>query len=81
MNMEDHHKKRGDNVAGITADTERNKVEGGSTPSSNSSTAILLLDFQNEFVKPGGKLHSSVAGVMESTGMLGKVPHVVRAAR
>jgi nicotinamidase-related amidase len=47
----------------------------------NSRTAILLLDFQNEFAKPGGKLHDDVANVMEHTGMLNKVPHVVRAAR
>ena len=79
--MEVRLKKRGDHVAGITADTERNKAEGGSTPCSNSSAAILLIDFQNEFAKPGGKLHDSVAGVMETTGMLEKVPHVVRAAR
>jgi nicotinamidase-related amidase len=50
----------------------------------SSRTAILLINFQNEFAKPGGKLHDGVDGVtsvMEHTGMLQKVPHVVRAAR
>jgi nicotinamidase-related amidase len=57
--------------------------EGGETVlrANNSRTAILLLDFQNEFAMPGGKLHDGVASVMEYTGMLKKVPHVVRAAR
>jgi len=32
--------------------------------------AILLVDFQNEFVKKGGKLHDQVAVTMEKTGML-----------
>jgi nicotinamidase-related amidase len=57
--------------------------KGGGTVlrANNSRTAILLLDFQNEFAMPGGKLHDGVASVMEYTGMLKKVPHVVRAAR
>jgi nicotinamidase-related amidase len=59
------------------------EAEGGETglKANTSRTAILLLDFQNEFAKPGGKLHDGVASVMGSTGMLNKVPHVVRAAR
>mgnify|MGYP002179372651 CR=1 FL=1 len=48
------------------------KAKGGETSlrANNSRTAILLLDFQNEFAKPGGKLHDGVAIVMEYTGML-----------
>ena len=60
------------------------EMEGGKSGSGrafDSKTAILLLDFQNEYAKPGGKLHDGVASVMEHTGMLKKVPHVVRAAR
>jgi nicotinamidase-related amidase len=57
--------------------------EGGETVlrANNSRTAILLLDFQNELAMPGGKLHDGVASDMEYTGMLKKVPYVVRAAR
>jgi len=43
--------------------------------------AILLVDFQNEFAKPGGKLHHHVSGVMEKTDMIAKVTRVVKAAR
>jgi nicotinamidase-related amidase len=51
-------------------------------PKKSTKTAILVLDFQNEFAKPGGKLHSDgLVGVMEKTGMLQKVPHVIQAAR
>ena len=44
-------------------------------------TAILLLDFQNEFVKKGGKLHDEVAETMTSTGLLQNVPKLVEFAR
>jgi len=48
---------------------------------SGSRTAILLLDFQNEFVKKGGKLHNDVADTMEKTGVLENVPKLVDFAR
>lgn len=48
---------------------------------SEGRTAILLLDFQNEFVKKGGKLHGDVADTMEMTGMLENVPKIVAFAR
>jgi hypothetical protein len=44
-------------------------------------TAILLLDFQNEFVKKGGKLHDDVAATMEITGLLRNAPKLVEFAR
>ncbi len=48
---------------------------------SEGRTAILLLDFQNEFVKKGGKLHGDVADTMGMTGMLENVPKIVDFAR
>ena len=42
-----------------------------------STTALVLIEFQNDFATPGGTLHDAVAGVMESTGML---DHAVQAA-
>ena len=45
------------------------------------NTAIILMNFQNEFVDWAGKLHSDVGDLVEKTGMLDKVPHVIRAAR
>jgi nicotinamidase-related amidase len=35
-----------------------------------STTAMLCIEFQNEFATVGGKLHNAVRPVMETTGML-----------
>ena len=48
---------------------------------STNDSAIIIIDFQNEFVRADGRLHEDVKAVMEETGMLQKIPHVVRAAR
>ena len=48
---------------------------------SSSNVAIIVIDFQNEFVRPAGKLYRDVKEMMGLTGMLQKVPHVVKAAR
>ena len=37
-----------------------------------SKTALVCIEFQNEFTTEGGKLHDAVKGVMASTGMLEK---------
>ena len=50
-------------------------------PSNRSNTAVIVIDFQNEFIRAKGKLHGDVQEMMEQTGMLQKVPHVVNAAR
>ena len=52
-----------------------------SCPRKNNKSAVIVIDFQNEFVRADGKLHGDVAEMMEQTGMLQKVPHVVHAAR
>ena len=44
-------------------------------------TAVVLIEFQNEFTSPGGVLHDAVAGVMEKTGMLANTVAFVEAAR
>jgi len=49
--------------------------------SPDTDTAVLVIDFQNEFVRSDGKLHGDVSDMMAETGMLQKIPHVVRAAR
>merc|ERR1719469_167659 len=46
-----------------------------------SSTAVIVVDFQNEYVRDEGKLHDRVAEVMKETRMVQKVPHVIREAR
>ena len=50
-------------------------------PRKNNQTAVIVIDFQNEFVRADGKLHGDVAEMMKQTGMLQKVPNVVHAAR
>ena len=46
-----------------------------------SSTALVLIEFQNDFTSEGGTLHGAVAGVMESTGMLNKAVTAADATR
>ncbi|PNW70126.1 hypothetical protein CHLRE_17g706800v5 [Chlamydomonas reinhardtii] len=46
-----------------------------------ASTAIVCIEFQNEFATPGGKLHDAVKPVMESTGMLEKTVKLTEEAR
>jgi ureidoacrylate peracid hydrolase len=45
------------------------------------TTAVVLIEFQNDFTTPGGKLHEAVRPVMESTKMLDNTAEVVAAAR
>lgn len=45
------------------------------------TTAILLIEYQNEFATPGGVLHGAVSAVMAETGMLKNTFDLVEAAR
>jgi nicotinamidase-related amidase len=44
-------------------------------------TAVVLIEYQNDFTSEGGALHGAVQGVMESTGMLDNTRKLVEAAR
>jgi nicotinamidase-related amidase len=44
-------------------------------------TAIVLIEYQNDFTSEGGALHGAVAGVMQDTGMLENTRRLVDAAR
>jgi nicotinamidase-related amidase len=44
-------------------------------------TAVVLIEYQNDFASEGGALHGAVQGVMESTGMLEHTRLLVQAAR
>ena len=44
-------------------------------------TAILLIEYQNEFTTPGGKLHDAVKPVMDQTNMLDNTVQLVEKAR
>ena len=54
---------------------------GGTNSLASGAAAILLLDFQNEFAKRGGKLHADVADAMGAIGVLENVPKLVDYAR
>jgi nicotinamidase-related amidase len=45
------------------------------------STAVVLIEFQNDFTSEGGALHGAVAGSMEATNMLENAKQVAAAAR
>jgi biuret amidohydrolase len=45
------------------------------------TTAVLLIEYQNDFVKEGGAQHEGVRGVMESTGMLANSLALAKRAR
>lgn len=44
-------------------------------------TAVILIEYQNDFTSEGGTLHNAVKGVMEQTGMLENTVAMVQQAR
>jgi nicotinamidase-related amidase len=46
-----------------------------------STTAVVLIEYQNDFTSEGGALHGAVQAVMDKTDMLAKTQRVVDAAR
>jgi len=44
-------------------------------------TAVVLIEYQNDFISPGGTLHDAVKGVMNSTNMLANTIETVKRAR
>src|ERR1041384_1753861 len=46
-----------------------------------STTAVVLIEFQNEFCKEGGKLHDLVKAEMERRGTLRNAQRLQRGAR
>ena len=46
-----------------------------------TKTALVAIEFQNEFTTEGGKLYPAVNGVMKTTGMLAKAAATAAAVR
>lgn len=46
-----------------------------------TTTAVVLIEYQNDFTSPGGSLHDAVKPVMESTNMLENTLDTVERAR
>src|SRR5437899_265562 len=44
-------------------------------------TAVVLIEYQNDFTSEGGALHGAVQDVMASTGMLNNTVEAVKQAR
>ena len=45
------------------------------------TTAVVLIEFQNDFTSEGGTLHGAVKPVMDETNMLANAVETVKAAR
>jgi nicotinamidase-related amidase len=50
-------------------------------PIDPQTTALVLIEYQNDFTSDGGALHNGVKGVMESTNMLANTVKAVAKAR
>jgi len=50
-------------------------------PIDPKTTAVVLIEYQNDFTSPGGVLHDAVEEVMAKTDMLANTKRVVQAAR
>jgi nicotinamidase-related amidase len=50
-------------------------------PIDPKTTALLLIEYQNDFTSEGGALHAGVKPVMESTNMLANTAHAAAKAR
>ncbi|MGA8362615.1 MAG: cysteine hydrolase [Candidatus Dormiibacterota bacterium] len=46
-----------------------------------AKTAVVLIEYQNDFTSEGGVLHGAVEAAMEKTGMLANTERVVESAR
>src|SRR3984957_6901989 len=55
--------------------------EGQSMSVDPSTTAVVLIEYQNDFTSDGGVLHEAVEPVMAKTNMLANTKRVVDAAR
>lgn len=56
-------------------------ADGPGTPTGNPDTALLLVEFQNDFTTPGGVLHDAVAPTMTATDMMDHAQQAARATR
>src|ERR1700721_725416 len=49
--------------------TDKKQKKQGSTPMNPETTAIVLIEYQNDFTTPGGVFHDGVKGVREKNKM------------
>ncbi|MGO8909759.1 MAG: cysteine hydrolase [Bradyrhizobium sp.] len=53
----------------------------GAKPMNPKTTAIVLIEYQNDFTTPGGVFHDGVKGVMQSNNMLSNTVALVNRSR
>jgi nicotinamidase-related amidase len=61
--------------------TDKKQKKQGSTPMNPETTAIVLIEYQNDFTTPGGVFHDGVKGVMEKNNMLANTIEVATKGR
>lgn len=57
------------------------RMSSAAAPLSRARTALVLIEYQNEFASEGGKLHAAVKTVMDQSGMLANSVKLVEEAR
>src|SRR5262245_52582149 len=65
----------------LTRSEFNHKPGRGAIEMNPNETALVLIEYQNEFTSPGGKLHDAVKGVMQKTDMLQNTVELVGKAR
>jgi ureidoacrylate peracid hydrolase len=65
----------------FTTDRPPSSTKENPMPIDPKTTAVVLIEFQNDFTSEGGALHGAVSEVMNQTKMLSKTQDVVEAAR
>src|SRR5262249_1987829 len=56
-------------------------IQGGKTRMDPKKTAVVLIEYQNDFTSEGGTLHGAVKDVMEKVNMLPNTVEAVEKAR
>jgi nicotinamidase-related amidase len=74
-----HLETRSPRAATVGGTSSRRKEH--SVPIDPKRTAVVLIEYQNDFTSEGGALHEAVQEVMEQTGMLENTRRLVEAAR
>ena len=65
----------------LAAESAKKEMQGSGDRLNPLATAIVLIEFQNDFTTPGGVFHGAVKGVMETNNMLANTVEVVDKSR
>lgn len=68
-------------VSIAAAASAQDKAKMGDTSMNPATTALVLIEFQNDFTSPGGVFYDGVKGVMQSNNMLANAVEVANRSR